>query len=165
MSLFTGSATLSMAYAGARFTFSLLDAMNGKEGVVECAFVRSEETECKYFSTPLLLGVSSFRFSVVGLRNNWNHKLLTNGWKINLPYFTLPTKTWLFILDNCLFMIFLRKMALIRTLALARSQPLRRSWLLKPWMNLRAPSRKEKTLLQRWSDLFLHYCLWKIIYL
>lgn len=46
-----------MAYAGARFTFSLLDAMNGKEGVVECAFVRSEETECKYFSTPLLLGV------------------------------------------------------------------------------------------------------------
>uniref|UniRef100_A0A6Q2X4D0 Malate dehydrogenase n=1 Tax=Esox lucius TaxID=8010 RepID=A0A6Q2X4D0_ESOLU len=51
-----GSATLSMAYAGARFTFSILDAMNGKEGVVECAYVRSEETECKYFSTPLLLG-------------------------------------------------------------------------------------------------------------
>ena len=46
-----------MAYAGARFTFSVLDAMNGKEGVVECAYVRSEETECKYFSTPLLLGV------------------------------------------------------------------------------------------------------------
>lgn len=57
-SIFIGSATLSMAYAGARFTFSLLDAMNGKEGVVECSFVRSEETECKYFSTPLLLGVS-----------------------------------------------------------------------------------------------------------
>ncbi|KAK6473470.1 malate dehydrogenase [Huso huso] len=51
-----GSATLSMAYAGARFVFSLLDAMNGKEGVVECSFVRSEETECTYFSTPLLLG-------------------------------------------------------------------------------------------------------------
>uniref|UniRef100_G3NRT5 Malate dehydrogenase n=1 Tax=Gasterosteus aculeatus aculeatus TaxID=481459 RepID=G3NRT5_GASAC len=51
-----GSATLSMAYAGARFTFSVLDAINGKEGVVECGYVRSEETECKYFSTPLLLG-------------------------------------------------------------------------------------------------------------
>ncbi|MBN3325429.1 MDHM protein, partial [Atractosteus spatula] len=51
-----GSATLSMAYAGARFVFSLLDAMNGKEGVVECSFVRSEETESPYFSTPLLLG-------------------------------------------------------------------------------------------------------------
>lgn len=64
MSLFIGSATLSMAYAGARFTFSLLDAMNGKEGVVECAFVRSEETECKYFSTPLLLGVNLARPSL-----------------------------------------------------------------------------------------------------
>nr|XP_056720934.1 malate dehydrogenase, mitochondrial [Euleptes europaea] len=51
-----GSATLSMAYAGARFVFSVLDAMNGKEGVIECSFVRSEETECMYFSTPLLLG-------------------------------------------------------------------------------------------------------------
>lgn len=46
-----------MAYAGARFVFSLVDAMNGKEGVIECAFVRSEETESPYFSTPLLLGV------------------------------------------------------------------------------------------------------------
>ncbi|KAM4795468.1 malate dehydrogenase, mitochondrial [Rhinophrynus dorsalis] len=52
----SGSATLSMAYAGARFVFSLLDAMNGKEGVIECSFVRSEETESPYFSTPLLLG-------------------------------------------------------------------------------------------------------------
>lgn len=52
-----GSATLSMAYAGARFVFSLVDAMNGKEGVVECSFVQSKETECPYFSTPLLLGV------------------------------------------------------------------------------------------------------------
>lgn len=52
-----GSATLSMAYAGARFVFSLVDAMNGKEGVIECSFVQSKETECTYFSTPLLLGV------------------------------------------------------------------------------------------------------------
>ncbi|EDM13351.1 malate dehydrogenase, mitochondrial, isoform CRA_e [Rattus norvegicus] len=51
-----GSATLSMAYAGARFVFSLVDAMNGKEGVIECSFVQSKETECTYFSTPLLLG-------------------------------------------------------------------------------------------------------------
>ncbi|NXT13729.1 MDHM protein, partial [Prunella fulvescens] len=51
-----GSATLSMAYAGARFVFSLLDAMSGKQGVVECAFVRSDVTEVPYFSTPLQLG-------------------------------------------------------------------------------------------------------------
>jgi len=52
----TGSATLSMAMAGARFTFSLIRALNGEKGVVECAYVRSEETEAKYFSTPILLG-------------------------------------------------------------------------------------------------------------
>jgi len=51
-----GSATLSMAYAGARFTFSMLEALNGMQGVVECAYIRSDETEAKYFSTPLLLG-------------------------------------------------------------------------------------------------------------
>lgn len=54
-----GSATLSMAYAGAKFVSSLLDALNGREDVVECAFVRSEETECEYFATPIRLGVST----------------------------------------------------------------------------------------------------------
>jgi malate dehydrogenase len=53
-----GSATLSMAYAGARFTFSVLQALAGKQGVVECAYVASEGLETSYFATPLLLGVS-----------------------------------------------------------------------------------------------------------
>lgn len=53
-----GSATLSMAYAGARFTSAVIDAMNGKQGVVECAFTASTDTECEFFATPLLLGVS-----------------------------------------------------------------------------------------------------------
>jgi len=51
-----GSATLSMAYAAARFTDSLIKGMNGAEGVVECAYVASDVTEAKYFSTPLILG-------------------------------------------------------------------------------------------------------------
>lgn len=51
-----GSATLSMAYAGARFGFSILEAMNGKKGVVECAYVASEVTDAPYFATPILLG-------------------------------------------------------------------------------------------------------------
>ncbi|XP_058913211.2 malate dehydrogenase, mitochondrial-like isoform X1 [Kogia breviceps] len=51
-----GSATLSMAYAGARFVFSLLDAVNGKEGVVKCSFIKSQGTDCPYFSIPLPLG-------------------------------------------------------------------------------------------------------------
>ncbi|XP_037089870.1 malate dehydrogenase, mitochondrial-like [Pollicipes pollicipes] len=51
-----GSATLSMAYAGARFAVSLLRAMDGEQGVVECSYVRSDVTESPYFSTPCLLG-------------------------------------------------------------------------------------------------------------
>lgn len=35
-----GSATLSMAFAGARFAFSMIKAMNGEQGVVECAYVK-----------------------------------------------------------------------------------------------------------------------------
>ncbi len=51
-----GSATLSMAYAAARFTDSLIKAMNGQDGVVECAYVASDLTEAAYFATPILLG-------------------------------------------------------------------------------------------------------------
>lgn len=57
-----GSATLSMAFAGARFAVSLIRALRGEAGVVECAYVRSNLTEAKYFSTPLLLGVSFYDF-------------------------------------------------------------------------------------------------------
>jgi malate dehydrogenase len=53
----TGSATLSMAYAGARFCFSLIRALNGEPNIVECTYVRSNITEAKYFATPVLLGV------------------------------------------------------------------------------------------------------------
>lgn len=52
-----GSATLSMAFAGARFTERLLDAANGESGVVECAFVESDAAPpCTFFSTPITLG-------------------------------------------------------------------------------------------------------------
>jgi len=51
-----GSATLSMAMAGARFAISLVKALSGEKGVVECAYVRSDLTESAYFSTPILLG-------------------------------------------------------------------------------------------------------------
>merc|ERR1712121_343113 len=51
-----GSNTVSMAYAGARFAFSVIRALNGEEGVVECAYIRSDLTEATYFSTPIVLG-------------------------------------------------------------------------------------------------------------
>ncbi|KAK4877882.1 hypothetical protein RN001_010388 [Aquatica leii] len=51
-----GSATLSMAYSAARFTDSLLQALSGTPNIVECAYVKSDVTEAKYFANPLLLG-------------------------------------------------------------------------------------------------------------
>jgi len=51
-----GSATLSMAFAGARFAFSMLEALNGKQGVIECAYIASETAPTSYFATPLLFG-------------------------------------------------------------------------------------------------------------
>lgn len=54
----TGSATLSMAYAGARFGLSVLRALNGEQGIVECTYVKSDVCDTEYFSTPCLLGVS-----------------------------------------------------------------------------------------------------------
>jgi len=50
-----GSATLSMAYAAARFTDSLMKAKSGLE-VVECAYIASSVTEAAYFATPIKLG-------------------------------------------------------------------------------------------------------------
>lgn len=51
-----GSATLSMAYAGARFALSLVRAIKGEKNIIECAYVKSNVTEATYFSTPLRIG-------------------------------------------------------------------------------------------------------------
>lgn len=51
-----GSATLSMAYAGQKFTSSLMRALSGDKNVVECAFVENNLTESQFFSTPVRLG-------------------------------------------------------------------------------------------------------------
>lgn len=51
-----GSATLSMAYAAARFTLALIRAMRGEPNVIESAYVMSNITKSKYFASPLLLG-------------------------------------------------------------------------------------------------------------
>jgi malate dehydrogenase len=52
-----GSATLSMAKAGAQFVGSLIRALKGEKGIVECAYVESNVVaECKWFATPIELG-------------------------------------------------------------------------------------------------------------
>lgn len=56
-----GSATLSMAYAGAKFTGLLLRGLTGEKGVVTPTFVKSplfEDQGVEYFSTNVELGVS-----------------------------------------------------------------------------------------------------------
>jgi len=51
-----GSATLSMAYAAARFVDSLLIAMTTDQKTVECTYVKVEGGEAEYFAGPVLIG-------------------------------------------------------------------------------------------------------------
>ena len=54
-----GSATLSMAKAGAKFVNSLIKGLNGIDNVIECAYVESDIIpQCRWFSTKLKLGVN-----------------------------------------------------------------------------------------------------------
>ncbi|WP_440865758.1 malate dehydrogenase [Symbiopectobacterium purcellii] len=53
-----GSATLSMGQAAARFGLSLVRALQGDEGVVECAYVEGDGEHARFFAQPLLLGKS-----------------------------------------------------------------------------------------------------------
>ncbi|XP_034475635.1 malate dehydrogenase, mitochondrial [Drosophila innubila] len=72
-----GSATLSMAYAGARFAGSLLKGLNGEKNVIECSYVQSNITEATFFSTPLVLGKNGLQENL-GLPklNDYEKKLL-----------------------------------------------------------------------------------------
>merc|ERR1712003_104636 len=75
-----GSATLSMAYAAARFADSFLRAMNGEE-VVECCYIKAEGisgVSCDYFSTPLLIGADGRVKENLGLGqlNNYEQELV-----------------------------------------------------------------------------------------
>lgn len=45
-----GSATLSMAWAAARFVEACLRAMNGEGGIVECSYVASSLTSLPFFA-------------------------------------------------------------------------------------------------------------------
>lgn len=54
-----GSATLSMAYAGARFGSAVLAGLAGTADVVECTYVMSDKVEgCPYFSSKVTFGES-----------------------------------------------------------------------------------------------------------
>ncbi|KAE8723488.1 malate dehydrogenase [Hibiscus syriacus] len=61
-----GSATLSMAYAGALFADACLKGLNGVPDVVECSFVQSTVTELPYFASKVRLGKNGVE-EVLGL--------------------------------------------------------------------------------------------------
>merc|ERR1711982_31383 len=44
----SGSATLSMAYAGFLFSENVLKAMNGHQDIIQCAFVENDLTDASY---------------------------------------------------------------------------------------------------------------------
>ncbi|ACH65140.1 MULTISPECIES: malate dehydrogenase [Aliivibrio] len=51
-----GSATLSMGQAACRFGLSLVKALSGEQGVVECAYVEGNGEHARFFAQPILLG-------------------------------------------------------------------------------------------------------------
>ncbi|KAG5235338.1 hypothetical protein OIU78_024966 [Salix suchowensis] len=61
-----GSATLSMAYAGAVFADACLKGLNGASDVVECSFVQSTVTELPFFASKVRLGKNGVE-EVLGL--------------------------------------------------------------------------------------------------
>jgi len=51
-----GSATLSMGQAAAHFGLSLVRALNGEEGIIECTYVEGSGDRARFFAQPVLLG-------------------------------------------------------------------------------------------------------------
>ncbi|PSW15152.1 malate dehydrogenase [Photobacterium sanctipauli] len=51
-----GSATLSMGQAACRFGLSLVKALQGEGGIVECAYVEGDGKHARFFAQPVLLG-------------------------------------------------------------------------------------------------------------
>ncbi|THH32150.1 hypothetical protein EUX98_g2023 [Antrodiella citrinella] len=75
-----GSATLSMAYAGAKFTDALLRALNGEKGVVTPTFVKSPlfaDQGIDFFSSQVELGVDGVeKINTLGPLSAEEQKLL-----------------------------------------------------------------------------------------
>jgi len=72
-----GSATLSMAFAGLKFTESLLKALDGQKGIVECTFVESKVAkEVSFFSSRVELGTEGVaKINDLGKLSEYEQKL------------------------------------------------------------------------------------------
>jgi malate dehydrogenase len=71
-----GSATLSMAYAGARLGSSILAGLSGRKRV-ECAYVKSEVSDLPYFTSKVVFGPDGVnKVLPVGTLNEYEEKRL-----------------------------------------------------------------------------------------
>ena len=66
-----GSATLSMAYAAAKFGESCLLALAGRPAVVECAYVESHLTPLPFFASRVVLGPQGVQVSHCCVQRCW----------------------------------------------------------------------------------------------
>lgn len=74
-----GSATLSMAFAGAEFADRVMAGLSGEKGVIECTFVESTITKAKFFSSPVTLGKEGVEtIHDVGVINEYEKKLIAD---------------------------------------------------------------------------------------
>ncbi|HGJ5884001.1 malate dehydrogenase [Arsenophonus sp.] len=74
-----GSATLSMGQAAARFGLSLIDALNGKENIIECAYVESDGEYARFFAQPIGLGKNGIEERLpINIMNKFEKNKLEN---------------------------------------------------------------------------------------
>lgn len=78
-----GSATLAMAFSGARFADACMRAMSGESNVIECSFVAHEYCGLNYFASPLLLGKNGVekKFGIPNEISDYENELV----KIAIP--------------------------------------------------------------------------------
>lgn len=77
-----GSATLSTAYAAARFVFALCRGIKGEADVVECAYVASDLTDAAFFANRVLLGREGVKKNLgFGKLDNYECNLLNAAMK------------------------------------------------------------------------------------
>lgn len=56
-----GSATISMAWAGAHFAIKLVKALRGENNIVTCGYILSDICDSRYFALPMMLGRPGIR--------------------------------------------------------------------------------------------------------
>ena len=75
----SGSATLSMAAAGARFALAIVRGLNGEADVVEPAYVASQSGYADFFAQPIVLGKEGLKdYLPIGKLSDYEEKAL-NG--------------------------------------------------------------------------------------